>query len=283
MRKIAVAVLFASLAACRSEVPSPTQETAPPVASQPPAVVDVPSQQPATAPKSDVLVVYSSYAGYAVTNLSGKPQQYRAYITSFDDQSHELAFAVSGDVQQAHEWAGTFNRACVQLDLTQAGVAGTPFAYTYFDINGKEFTPSRTPEKVRECQPKPQPTPTPKPQCDGDCEPTPQPTPTPTPSPSPSPTPTPSPSPTPTPDPGKCYYRVSCGVSVGTHGSSCTDSNQEFICEHTYSGPNAGIWRNFGPQNLQNHCEFPVPGVSLLNFQLNPGQSARGCLNKNSD
>lgn len=189
MRKIAVAVLFASLAACRSEVPSPTQETAPPVASQQPAVVDVPSQQPAAPPKSDVLVVYSSYAGYAVTNLSGKPQQYRAYITSFDDQSHELAFAVSGDVQQAHEWAGTFNRACVQLDLTQAGVAGTPFAYTYFDINGKEFTPSRTPEKVRECQPRPQPTPTPQPQCDGDCEPTPQPTPTPTPSPSPTPTP----------------------------------------------------------------------------------------------
>ena len=72
-------------------------------------------------------------------------------------------------------------------------------------------------------------------------------------------------------------------MSLGTHGSSCTDSNQQFICEHTLSGATAGVWRNFGAQALQNHCQFPVPGVSLLNFQLNPGQSSRDCRNKNSE
>jgi hypothetical protein len=90
--------------------------------------------------------------------------------------------------------------------------------------------------------------------------------------------------------PGACYYRVSCGVSFAGFGgveqstqTSCTDQNQQWICEHTNGGnPLAhGIWRNFGDANLLNHCQFTVPGVSLINFQLNPGQSDRACLNKN--
>lgn len=76
---------------------------------------------------------------------------------------------------------------------------------------------------------------------------------------------------------GLCYYRVSCGVS-----SSCTDQNQQFICENTIGGTPAahGIWLNFVSGALHNHCEFTVPGVSLLNFQLNPGQSDRRCFDK---
>lgn len=91
---------------------------------------------------------------------------------------------------------------------------------------------------------------------------------------------------------GACYYRVSCGAhqtsNGGVHGlkqDSCTDQNQQNICEATFGGnPSAhGIWRNFGDANLLNHCQFTVPGVSLDNFQLNPGQSDHACLNKNSN
>lgn len=82
-----------------------------------------------------------------------------------------------------------------------------------------------------------------------------------------------------------CYYRVSCGVSQSTGDHSCTDQAQQTICQTTIGGvpPKAGIWRNFGPQNLQNHCQFVVPGVSLDNFQLNPGQSDKACFNKKDD
>lgn len=89
---------------------------------------------------------------------------------------------------------------------------------------------------------------------------------------------------------GSCYYRVSCGASQSDlggvnalHHNECTDQDQENICERTSGGdPSAhGVWLNFVHGDLHNHCKFTVPGVSLDNFQLNPGQSAHGCLNKN--
>ena len=215
-------------------------------------------------------------AGWKIVNGSSEVRTYTAYLTSFDDQRTSLA-SKSAVVGAGSNWRDEFGSAayCRQLDLTTGGPGGVPFAYVYVDAVGKLHDDPRTVDFAA-CQPKPTPTPSPTP-CSQEwpsvtantvC-------------PSPSPTPTPRPSPTPTP--GLCYYRVSCGVSFGTHGSSCTDSNQQFICEHTSSGNVAGIWRNFGAQSLQNHCQFPVPGVSLRNFQLNPGQSAEGCRNKNSD
>lgn len=154
-------------------------------------------------------------------------------------------------------------------------------------------------------EPTPKPRPTPPPDCEGEeCEPecevgvstvqpnpcpTPTPSPSPTPSPEPSPTPTPEPSPTPPPPPpsGACYYRVSCGGQVADTkgGTSCTDQNQQLICEHTIGGNPAafGVWQNFGEAALLNHCRYTVPGLVNNNFQLNPGQSDKACLSKNDD
>lgn len=123
-------------------------------------------------------------------------------------------------------------------------------------------------------EPTPRPTPTPTP------SPSPTPTPDPSPTPKPSPSPSPSPSPTPPPAPGACYYRVSCGGLED--GGPCNDHAQQTICEATLGGSPlvGGIWRNFGEQALRNHCQYTVPGLSNLNFQLNPGKSAPSCLNK---
>jgi hypothetical protein len=216
-------------------------------------------------------------AGWQVTNTSGIGQSYRAYTTSFDNQNAETAYRESGTVPDGVTWAGTFNATCVQLDLTQDGPGGRPFAFAYFDKNGKEFDPHYG-TGLADCR---KGTPTPPP-CRGEqCEPTPQPTPTPTPepTPSPSPTPTPSPSPSPSPDPALCYYKISKG----------SEADKEKQCEATNIGtqqlPIFGVWLNFDyvDPSLQNHCRFPLPGISDKDFQLTPGKSDESCLDKHDD
>ncbi len=107
----------------------------------------------------------------------------------------------------------------------------------------------------------------------------------PPPSPDPSPTPIPPPPPPPPtlPPVGACYYRVSCGGQATGGHSSCSDRGQQVQCEAAIGGnPTArGIWLNYGDQALLNHCRFTVPGLVNGNFQLNPGQSADGCFDKN--
>lgn len=179
----------------------------------------------------------------------------------------------------------TFNPGEIHFFATPEGVCGGNFE---IDLQ----TPAGTVAwKHVIFDPCPEPTPTPP---TATPTPTPEPTPTPTPEPTPTPTPEPTPTPSPTPEPGQCYYRVSCGITF-SHGTSCTDQNQQDICESTRSCVGgvkvgifcvgghwvSGIWRNFGEASLMNHCQFPVPGVSLDNFQLNPGKSDAGCLSKN--
>lgn len=92
-------------------------------------------------------------------------------------------------------------------------------------------------------------------------------------------------------EPGLCYYRVSCGdqepaapAFTTSNSKECTDQQQQAICEAAVGqGGDNGIWRNFGDANLLNHCQFNHPGYVNNDFQLNPGQSAEGCLNKNDD
>jgi len=135
---------------------------------------------------------------------------------------------------------------------------------------------------------RPKPNPTPEPTCDEDQTERPCPEPTPTPEPcdedflaSSEPNPCPTPSPSPTPEPGFCYYRVSCGQQeeISAHnGNDCGEEEQSEICEGE-----GGIWLNFGEQSLQNHCRFSEPGLSNDDFQLTPGKSAEGCLDKKDD
>ena len=68
------------------------------------------------------------------------------------------------------------------------------------------------------------------------------------------------------PPPPACYYKVSGpGGEVG-HAIKCSIFG--------------GTWLNFDGDVLDNHCKFNLPGISNDDFQLSPGQSAPGCLNK---
>lgn len=76
--------------------------------------------------------------------------------------------------------------------------------------------------------------------------------------------------------PGLCYYKVSGG----------NETFKRFVCEASKGFPffgGGGHWINFDGSKLDNHCEIGFPGISQNNFQLTPGQSAPGCLNKNDD
>ena len=135
---------------------------------------------------------------------------------------------------------------------------------TYHHFNKGNFCPVPQPTPT----PEPSPTPTPEP------TPTPQPTPSPDPTPTPEPSPTPSPEPTPTPEPSYCYYEVDCGNQVSALAKqTCKSEQKEQLCN-----AQGGQWAKW--QGGKEHCRIAFPGVSLDNFQLTPGQSADGCLNK---
>ena len=66
-----------------------------------------------------------------------------------------------------------------------------------------------------------------------------------------------------------CYYTVSGNIFT-----------REFRCEAPwYLGGAGGDWGNWFGQ--PNHCKVAYDGVSRSDFNLVPGQSAPGCLNKN--
>lgn len=76
--------------------------------------------------------------------------------------------------------------------------------------------------------------------------------------------------------PGQCYYKVS--------GNS--EPVKEWICEHTpgtFLPLTFGVWLNFDGGALDNHCQYPTPGVINRIFQLTPGQSDPGCYDKHDD
>ncbi len=61
----------------------------------------------------------------------------------------------------------------------------------------------------------------------------------------------------------------------------CTDQQQENLCKAAVGvAGDHGVWLNFLGGSLHNHCEFDFPGYVDRDFQLNPGQSAAGCLDK---
>lgn len=76
---------------------------------------------------------------------------------------------------------------------------------------------------------------------------------------------------------------MSCGEQEApANVRECTDQQQENICEAAIGvAGDHGVWLNFDGGALDNHCQFNWPGYSNRDFQLNPGQSAANCLNKN--
>lgn len=192
-------LVLASLIACggTSKLPTETVEVSGPVATAPEPSSPTP---PATNPPS---VSFEGRilprAGWEVQNTSGSLSCWTAYLTSFDDQGTAIASSGQTCTQPGDWFRGSFDRTCVQIDLTYGTVVvglsnGAPHPFLAGFINGYGNV-VRASQARDGCGPTSTPTPEPTP------TPTPTPTPSPTPTPTPSPTPTPTPSPTPTPTP----------------------------------------------------------------------------------
>lgn len=164
--RTALAVLAAcgltlAVTACNStSVDTPTSNSVP----EPVASTSAPTPAPAPSPtpgaggggeaNNGYEIEFGDNASFSVKNTTDIGQAYRAYTTSFDNQELETAFRVSGTVPPNESWGDSFNAQCVQLDITQHGVAGLPLkgGAAFYDKNGKQFNPSRNPEKVTECR-----------------------------------------------------------------------------------------------------------------------------------
>jgi hypothetical protein len=108
------------------------------------------------------------FATFAVKNTGGHGRMVYAYLTNFDHQAASIAdrtqFVGAGET-----FAHSFERGCVQLDLSTEAVGGRPdIGYAIFDKRGAIITPANREAAITECrtpEPSPTPCPTPKPKC----------------------------------------------------------------------------------------------------------------------
>lgn len=81
------------------------------------------------------------------------------------------------------------------------------------------------------------------------------------------------------PPPAPCYYEVDCSVRASSN-VACQLLKKARCEAQPPFGP-AGEWANwFGQGEGHEQCRVAFPGWSNDHFQLNPGQSAEGCLDK---
>jgi len=255
---IAVGMVAAFAACSNGTVTGPTQTEEIVAVAPAPAATLVPTPTP------EVRVQFWEggilpNAGWDVKNIGPQTESWTAYYTSFDNQSLALG-SQQTTINRGDSFRGSFNKTCVQVDVTQGGPGDTPFLAGFIDHNGKVVRANQIDREA--CKPVvrvPDPEPTPLP----------SPSPTPTPTPSPSPTPTPGPSPSPTPAPQYCYYEIS---------GKPEDKSEKCAAEQ-------GQWSSW--YNEQNHdheqCRLTYPGIAKKSFNLNSGQSAVGCLKKQND
>jgi len=266
----------ALLAASCGESPLPTKPIVVPPAK---AVVaaPVPTATPAFAP-NDVPAWEVSCSGGATMTVKyngGAPYaQVLTYSTSFDGPAH------TDDKVDTLKTGGGFDRgfdACRQSDAEP--LSGPPAGHCYFDINGRPFSDPHSP-KVTECRNRCTPywstietvrviqdwtdfvsTQCSKSQrrlvvkqeqnsCTKEVR-----------------------------DKGEPYYEIR---EVAT---TCPTDDPPGICYYNVPGDDGKnrclAQPGFLSWNAQNHlCGLSFPGVSSKHFELNPGQSAAGCLSK---
>jgi hypothetical protein len=136
LKKFASMALLALLVACDSgSVTSPTPQPNTPVAQQevPPPVAPQPLAPPAEGPSFEGRIL--PFAGWDVKNTSGTVSQMTAYYTSFDNQSLSLGSKVY-TVQTGDSFTDTFNKTCVQVDITYGDAGDAPFLAGFIDDQG---------------------------------------------------------------------------------------------------------------------------------------------------
>jgi len=139
LKKYVSTAILAVLIACNSGSvtgPTPTPNTPAPVAQEAPAP---PVANPPSAAPNDQTPTWEGYikpfAGWYVKNLSGNISTFTAYYTSFDNQSLSLG-EKSGSFNSGDFFEGTFNKTCVQVDLTYGKAGDAPFLFGYVDNLG---------------------------------------------------------------------------------------------------------------------------------------------------
>jgi len=262
---LVVSVALALWACGKDTVSTPDLATVTPTASGSATTASTdPTPAPTTTPPGRYDVSWQRNASWEITNHTLDTLYYTASWTDFDNQKL-VRGTMDGNVASGTTGGGSFDKTCVQVDLTPLG-GGKIFAFAFFDVDGKPFDPGTHPERVTACRPTPKPTPTPK------TEPTPEPT----------PTPTPCPDPTPTPGPRACYYEVDCSLNApGASSQVACQFLKQQRCELPPLLGAGGEWGNwFGQGPSHEQCKVTFPGYSNDHFQLVPGQSAEGCLSK---
>jgi len=213
MKKMLAAFAAMTIVSCSNGTLSGPDKVEEPVASANSSSGGAQTPQPVLPPAASGFdVSFATNATWTVVNNNDIPAALSAFITNFDDQNTPIAPIQYKEVPGHSTWGGSFNKTCVQLDIDQPGVKLV--AAAFFDKNGREFIPSRNPEKVTECR-----TPTPEP--------------TPTPRPSPSPSPSPSPTPDPHCDGNECGPKIIGYCHVSNKGK---DGNVELVVSFKHAG-----------------------------------------------
>jgi hypothetical protein len=162
MRKTLSILSLAILAACTSQGPTtpdlPTSEAPAPVAAPATPAPSTPTVVPPPDEGRGVTVTFGNNASWDVHNNNGQASEFWAYWTDFDNQ--DLARGVKhAIIQDGDHFIESFNRGCVQLDITQeqtvvGGSGGRAIAAAYYDNNGKKV--SRISDEIRKaCNAKP--------------------------------------------------------------------------------------------------------------------------------
>lgn len=139
LKKFAAVCAVVVLVACGGGTsvtgPSPDQQ---PVVSTPvaqPAATPVPvAAPPATGPSFEGYITPNG--GWYVKNLSTNISRFTAYYTSFDNQTLSLG-SKTVDRNPGDTWEDSFNKTCIQVDLTYGAPGDTPFLAGFINHKGQ--------------------------------------------------------------------------------------------------------------------------------------------------
>ena len=112
-----------------------------PVDEQVVVAAPVPEATPVPTPTPEVRVQFWEggilpNAGWDVKNIGPQTESWTAYYTSFDNQSLALG-SQQTTINRGDSFRGSFNKTCVQVDVTQGGPGDTPFLAGFIDHNGR--------------------------------------------------------------------------------------------------------------------------------------------------
>jgi hypothetical protein len=140
--KKTLAVLFAVsvgvFVACSSPTapPEPQREVSSATAPAVTAVSTPAPVNPAVSAGAEWEGSIGAFGSWSVKNLTQSKQSYTAYYTDFDNQSKSLG-SKTGTFQPQDVFSGSFEKTCIQVDVTQGPAGTSPFLFGYINKAGQ--------------------------------------------------------------------------------------------------------------------------------------------------